>query len=113
MKTWRKEQAEYRIQRGAWGEVNFIFTNSVGKPIEPRKALNKWKQLLSCAELKERRLHDARHTFATVLLQSGIEVKVVSHYLGHSDVRTTQNIYQHVNTAILNQTAKVIGELAI
>ena len=113
MKAWRREQTQYRLQRGSWGDKDLVFTNSLGKPIEPRKALTRWKQLLRSAGIKERRLHDARHTFATVLLQSGIEVKVVSHYLGHSDVRTTQNIYQHVNTAILNQTAKVIGELAI
>ena len=113
MKVWRREQTQFRLQRGSWGDKDLVFTNSLGKPIEPRKALIRWKQLLKSAGIKERRLHDARHTFATVLLQSGIEVKVVSHYLGHSDVRTTQNIYQHVNTAILNQTAKVIGELAI
>jgi integrase len=113
MKVWRKEQTQYRLQRGSWGERDLVFTNSLGKPIEPRKALARWKHLLKHAGIKERRLHDARHTFATVLLQSGVEVKVVSHYLGHSDVRTTQNIYQHVNTAILNQTARVIGELAI
>ena len=113
MKAWRREQTQYRLQRGSWGDKDLVFTNSLGKPIEPRKALTRWKQLLRSAGITERRLHDARHTFATVLLQSGIEVKVVSHYLGHSDVRTTQNIYQHVNTAILNQTAKVIGELAI
>ena len=113
MKVWRKEQTQYRLQKGSWGEKDLVFTNSLGKPIEPRKALTRWKELLRHAGIKERRLHDARHTFATVLLQSGVEVKVVSHYLGHSDVRTTQNIYQHVNAAILNQTAKVIGELAI
>ena len=113
MKVWRKEQTQYRLQKGSWGEKDLVFTNSLGKPIEPRKALTRWKELLRHAGIKERRLHDARHTFATVLLQSGVEVKVVSHYLGHSDVRTTQNIYQHVNTAILNQTAKMIGELAI
>ena len=113
MKAWRREQTQYRLQRGSWGDKDLVFTNSLGKPIEPRKALTRWKQLLRSAGIKERRLHDARHTFATVLLQSGIEVKVVSHYLGHSDVRTTQNIYQHVNTAILDKTAKVIGELAI
>lgn len=83
------------------------------KPVEPRKALARWKEHLRHAGIKEQRLHDARHTFSTVLLQSGVEVKVVSHYLDHSDVKTTQNIYQHVNSAILNQTAKVIGGLAM
>jgi integrase len=113
MKVWRREQTQYRLQKGSWGDRDLVFTNGLGKPIEPRKALSRWKELLRHTGIKERRLHDARHTFATVLLQSGVEVKVVSHYLGHSDVRTTQNIYQHVNTAILNQTAKAIGELAI
>jgi integrase len=113
MKAWRIEQNAYRLRLGSWGRFELVFTNSVGNPMEPRKAAYRWKELLTKAGIADRRLHDARHSFATVLLQSGVEVKIVSHYLGHSDVRTTQNIYQHVNAAILNQTAKVIGELAI
>lgn len=81
MKVWRREQTQYRLQKGNWGDKDLIFTNGLGKPIEPRKALARWKELLRNAGIKERRLHDARHTFATVLLQSGVEVKVVSHYL--------------------------------
>ena len=46
------------------------------------------------------------------MLQKDVDTKVVSHYLGHTDISTTQNIYQHVNTQILVSTADLIGEMA-
>jgi integrase len=45
---------------------------------------------LSCVGIKERQPHDARHTFATVLLRIGTKVKVVSYYLDPSDVRSSK-----------------------
>ena len=68
--------------------------------MEPRKAAKKWAELLMAVGITHIKLHGARHTFATVMLQKNVDAKVVSHYLGHTDISTTQNIYQHVNTLV-------------
>jgi hypothetical protein len=112
LRSWRTEQSQFRLQLGSWGEENFIFTNSVGKPMEPRKAARKWRELLESVKIPHIKLHGARHTFATVMLQKNVDTKVVSHYLGHTDISTTQNIYQHVNQQMLENTADLIGEMA-
>ena len=112
LRSWRTEQTQFRLQLGSWGEQNFIFTNSVGRPMEPRKAARKWAELLESAKIPHIKLHGARHTFATVMLQKNVDTKVVSHYLGHTDISTTQNIYQHVNQQMLENTAGLIGEMA-
>ena len=112
LKAWKVEQAEFRLHLGHWGEHNFIFTNSVGKPMEPRKAAKRWAELLKVLGIDHLKLHGARHTFATVMLQKNVDTKVVSHYLGHTDISTTQNIYQHVNQQMLVSTADLIGKMA-
>jgi integrase len=112
LRTWKSEQSQFRLQLGKWGETNFIFTNSVGNPLEPRKAAKKWAELLKAVGIPHIKLHGARHTFATVMLQKNVDTKVVSHYLGHTDISTTQNIYQHVNSEMLANTANLIGEMA-
>ena len=112
LREWKAEQAQLRLASLEWGEVNFIFVNSIGKPIEPRKSAEKWASLLKRAGLRHLRLHGARHSFATLLLQKNADIKVVSHYLGHSDVSTTQNIYQHVTSHLLESTAELIDVMA-
>lgn len=112
MRAWKRQQAQYRLELGSWGDRNFIFTNQVGKPMEPRRAAKKWAELLECSGISHIKLHGARHTFATVMLQKDVDTKVVTHYLGHSNTSTTQNIYQHVNVQILQETAVLIGQIA-
>ena len=113
LRNWKRAQAEYRIGLDKWNENNFIFTNSVGNPMEPRKATTKWAELLKNAGLTHLNLHGARHTFATIMMDEKIDVKLVSYYLGHSNITTTMNIYQHVSKDALNKTAITIGEVAM
>lgn len=112
LREWKAEQAQLRLASLEWGETNFIFVNSIGKPIEPRKSAEKWASVVSRAGLRHLHLHGARHSFATLLLQQNADIKVVSHYLGHSDISTTQNIYQHVTSHLLESTAELIDAIA-
>ena len=53
----------------------------------------------------------ARHSFATWAIKNGFDIKVVSHYLGHSDIKTTISIYQHITEASLTSAATKMTEL--
>ena len=55
-----------------------------------------WRPLLKRARLPHARVHDLRHTAATLMLSRGVPIKVVSEMLGHADVNTTLSIYAHV-----------------
>ena len=112
LREWRREQALMRLKANSWDERGFIFTNSVGNPMEPRRASKEWAKLLKELDLPHFKLHAARHTFATLGLQNGFETKLVTHYLGHSKSGTTVDLYQHMNDEILRNAAVLIGNLA-
>jgi integrase len=57
------------------------------------------------------RLHDRRHTAATLMLEAGIDVKVVSDTLGHANVRITMDLYQHVRQQVHVDAAERVVEL--
>lgn len=98
LKAHRIRQLEERLQAGsAWHENDLVFTNTIGKSLDPTNVYKyHYKPLLRRAGLPLIRLHDMRHTAATLLLLSGIHPKVVSEMLGHSSINITLNLYSHV-----------------
>jgi hypothetical protein len=70
-----------------------VFAQFNGRPIERRSDWQAWKALLNEAGVREVRLHDGRHTAATLLLSDGMHPRVVMELLGHSQMRTTMDIY--------------------
>ncbi len=73
------------------------------EPINTHDDWEDWRELLAEAEVRAARVHDARHTAATLLLEQGIGIRVVQQILGHSQLSQTQR-YTHV-TAQLSQDA--------
>jgi integrase len=69
---------------------------SDGKPPWPTEMDHHYNALVKQAGVKRIRVHDLRHTFATLALADGIPVKTVSKWLGHSSIRITLDIYAHV-----------------
>ena len=112
LKEWRIDQASSRLEAISWDSRGFVFTNSLGNPMEPRRASKEWAKLLRDVGLPHFKLHTTRHTFATLGLQNGFETKLVTHYLGHSNSGTTVDLYQHMNEEILRNAALIIGKIA-
>jgi integrase len=76
-----------------------------GRPIDPRNFLRYFKKVLKLAGLPDIRLHDARHTFATMMLELGESPKTVQTILGHSRVAITLDIYSHVSLELEKKAA--------
>ena len=76
-----------------------------GSPIDPRTLNRYFSQALERAGLSPIRLHDARHTFATWLLEQGVSPKVVQTMLGHSSIAVTLDIYSLVSLDLEKQAA--------
>lgn len=106
-----KVQAHERELAGdLWHESDFMFTQPNGKPIDPRSDHNEWKALLADADVRNARLHDARHTAATVLLLLGVPLPAVMEIMGWSNSKIAKR-YSHVTAAIQNNIAAQVNTL--
>ncbi len=96
----RRQQLEQRLKLGpAWTDDDLVFCR-VGKPLDPG-AMSYWlKKALASAGLPAVRVHDLRHTAATLHLERGENPKVVQELLGHSTIALTMDTYSHVTPAI-------------
>jgi len=88
-----------------WEDTGLVFTQATGRPVDPGADYKAWKRLLAKAGVRDARLHDARHTAATLLLLQGVPARAVMALLGHSTVSLTLNTYSHVVPEIARETA--------
>jgi integrase len=93
-----------------WRESGYVFTTPTGEPLNPRTDYTEWKRLLFRADVPERRLHDARHTAATVLLLLQIPDRTVMGVMGWSNTAMAAR-YQHVVAAIRRDVASSVEGL--
>jgi integrase len=96
---WRQLQ-ERRVPEPRHGEHELVFCREDGRPLEPDSVSQRFARLVRSSGLPAIRLHDLRHTFATLSLKAGIPTEVVSRILGHKHPATTQAIYQHAVPAL-------------
>lgn len=107
----REEQDRDRRRAGQeWRDSGYVFTSPFGWPLVPSTDYDAWKLLLSDAKVRDGRLHDARHTAATVLLILGVPERVVMQIMGWSSTAMAAR-YQHVTGGILQDVAKRVGGL--
>jgi len=93
----RAVQVEQRLRSVYWENLDLVFTSEHGRPLDGNNLRRRdFARLLEKAGLRPMRLHDLRHTAATLLMAEGVPVKVASEMLGHADVTTTLRIYSHV-----------------
>ena len=99
-------QQKKKVREGPW-----VFPSTTDGPISPDSVLHMLHRVLKRAGLPRVRFHDLRHTFATLALQNGVDVKTVSGMLGHFSAGFTLDTYAHVTTASQRQAAKTMGSI--
>jgi integrase len=87
-----------------------VFATPTGEPLNPSTDYHQWKELLKAAGLRDGRLHDARHTAATVLLILGVPQRTVMGIMGWSSTGMTRR-YQHVTDPIRQAVADQVDGL--
>jgi integrase len=105
-----EQECERRKAAELWQETGYVFTTPTGGPLNPRTDYTEWKRLLERAGVPERRLHDARHTAATVLLLLQIPDRTVMAIMGWSNTAMAAR-YQHIIAAIRRDVATSVGAL--
>lgn len=104
------QESERERARQLWHEGSWVFTTPTGRPINPNTDYREWKLLLREAGLRDARLHDARHTAATVLLILGVPERAVMGLMGWSHSAMAAR-YQHLTNRVQRDIAKRIGGL--
>ena len=87
---------EQMLAGSEWHDEDLVFAQVNGRPIDKTSDYDDWARLLKTAGVRHVRLHDGRHTAATLLLSENVHPRVVRELLGHSQMRTTMDIYSHV-----------------
>jgi len=87
---------EHRLNYAQVDNAGYVFCHADGSPLLPNSVSHGWLKLVRKTGLKPIRLHDARHSHASLLLKQGIHPKVVQERLGHSSIGITLDTYSHV-----------------
>jgi integrase len=89
-----ERQAAARRRSGAsWAGNDLVFTTRTGQPVEPRNLVRSFERLIDRAGLRKIRLHDLRHTVATLLKTLGVPQRDAMQILGHARISVTLEIY--------------------
>jgi integrase len=105
-------QRREQFAAGAAYESNDLrFPGDNGRPLPPWQVSERFKELAKKAGLPVIKLHEARHTAATLGLEAGLDVKIVSVQLGHSGTAITRDLYQHVRRAVHEAAAEKVVAL--
>ena len=103
--------AVLKEQKKKVGSSHWVFPSPTGGPISPDSVLHMLHRVLKRAGLPRVRFHDLRHTFATLALQNGVDIKTVSGMLGHYSAGFTLDTYAHVTTAAQKEAAKTMEKV--
>lgn len=103
---WKEKQSKEKELLGrSYQDHGLIFSTTLGTPIYPREVNREFDRLIEIAQVRRIRVHDMRHTHATVLLKLGVHPKVVQMRLGHKDIAITLQIYSHYVSGLDEEAA--------
>ena len=108
-----RQTGERMLAADEWHDEDLVFAQPNGRPIDKKADYDAWRNLLKSAGVRHVRLHDGRHTAATLLLSEGVHPRVVMELLGHSQMRTTMDIYSHVMPALAREAADRMGAVLL
>ncbi|MBA3489906.1 MAG: site-specific integrase [Longispora sp.] len=103
------QEVERETAGQLWQDSGRVFTTRRGRPLSPSFDYHEWKDLLVAAGVREARLHDARHTAATVLLVIGTQQRAVMDVMGWSSADMVKR-YQHVTDPIRQEIARGVSD---
>lgn len=111
LKRHKTRQRRERLLVGeAYRDQDLVFCREDGQPLDPRNFTRRFDRMLAQAGVPHIRFHDARHTFATLLLELGEHPKVVQQLLGHARIATTLDTYSHVSLDLEKRAAAKLDD---
>ncbi|HEX5709580.1 MAG TPA: site-specific integrase, partial [Pyrinomonadaceae bacterium] len=112
LRTHRTRQLEERLLAAErWKDSGFVFTTSVGTPLNPRNVLRSFHRLLEKAGIPRRGVHNLRHTCASLLLEQNVHARTLMDILGHSRISVTMDTYAHVMPPTILDAANLMNSV--
>jgi len=113
--TLKEHKEKQVLERAMLGiplkDDDLVFNTLEGKPLRPNTITRAWTMLAARAGVKVIRLHDARHTHASIMLKQGIHPKIVQERLGHASISMTLDTYSHVAPGLQQAAAESFDKL--
>ena len=110
----RTQQMKVHLQQGLpWKESQPVFVTEAALPYHPERVSKLFAQAAKQAGLPRIRLHDLRHTYATLALSAGVHPKVISERLGHASIAITLDCYSHCLPTLSEEAAARVAALVV
>ena len=111
----RLHRKQQQVDRDEWGtdylDSDLVFCKENGEPIHPQTYSQAFERIVAKGKLPAIRLHDLRHTHATIALRAGVPSKVISERLGHESPAFTLKQYAHVIPGMQAEAATLVADL--
>ncbi|MEV6746300.1 tyrosine-type recombinase/integrase [Streptomyces sp. NPDC051080] len=104
-----RQLQEREVAGTGWKDSGYVFTRPDGEPVEGSTLTRHFNALLRRARLRRIRLHDLRHSAATLLLEQGVELVVIKELLGHAHIGVTATVYAHVRLRLQRDAIDLLG----
>jgi integrase len=109
-RRYKAQRAQCQLAAGpAWPDTGLFFVRSDGRAWHPNSVSRRFRRLIVRGKFPPIRLHDLRHSAATIALQAGVDIKVVSEQLGHSTTTLTRDTYQSVAKSLHHEAAGAVA----
>lgn len=110
LKRHRIRQKVERLKAGGdWQDLNMVFTSTIGTYVDERNLRREFVAIRKVAGIPHMRIHDLRHTFASLLLAQKVPAKVVQEMLGHSQITLTLDTYSHLIPGLQEDAARKLN----
>lgn len=110
-----RQQEEIMLAGGRWQGNEWqrlVFCTTIGTPLDPTKVMSQYREVLAAADIDpNRRIHDLRHTCATMLARLGVQPREAQEILRHSRIQTTLAVYTHVSSEGVRSAVDRLGDM--
>jgi integrase len=113
LKTFRTEQKKEQLRWPGYAFTGYVFVQENGEPYHPDYISKAFEWAVKRSGQQRIRLHDLRHTFATIALGAGVHPKIVSERLGHATITITLDTYSHAIPALSEEAAATVAALVV
>ncbi|MFF8974463.1 site-specific integrase, partial [Streptomyces sp. NPDC014995] len=106
----KEQQAAKERAKDLWTESDLVFTTRYGTPVEPRNVTREFDRRCERAGVRRIRVHDTRHTCASLLAALDVHPRIAMQILRHSEIAVTMEVYTHVPSADTRRTLRKLGK---
>jgi integrase len=108
-----RQRREKLAAGGAYVDEGYLFADELGRPYRPNWVNLRFEELAKDAGLPRLRVHDMRHTAASLMLANGTPTRVVTELLGHANSTVTLNLYAHVLPGMAEEAGEQLSQMVL